>query len=354
MAEANAITLPTPSPATGDFAELKHLVKQARLLEKQPRYYIIKIVVIFACFALSIAFLLFVKPFWLQLFNAAFLGLVTTQFGLLGHAAGHRQIFRRTWKNDIVGLITGNLMVGMSIDWWIGRHNQHHNHPNQHDVDPDVFIPIVAFAPEDLIGKGPFLLNLMKYQVYFFFPMLTLASISMQVTSVQHLLQEKVKYAVTERLFMLLHFVLYLGFLFFHFPLWQAILFIFVHQIFSGVYMGSIFAPNHKGMPVLDKESDIDFLHRQVITARNVYAHPLTDFLYGGLNYQIEHHLFPAMAQNKLKEAQVIVKLFCQKYAIPYYETNLVQSYGEILLALHAVTAPLREEKQLVKRNSAN
>jgi len=347
MTEESSYVLPASAHSTSDFAALKHLVQQAGLLEKQPVYYMTKFVIVLALFALSIAFLLLVKSFWLQLLNAAFLGIITTQLGLLGHAAGHRQIFRQPWKNDLVGLVVGNLLIGMSTTWWRERHNKHHSHPNQHDVDPDVFIPIVAFAPEDLVGKSPFLLTLMKYQAYFFFPLLTLASIDMQVHSIQYLFREKVKYAVAERLFLLLHFVLYLGFLFFHFSIWQALLFLFAHQIFSGVYMGSIFAPNHKGMPVLDKESKIDFLHRQIITARNVHAHPLTDLLYGGLNYQIEHHLFPSMAENKLNEAQVIVKRFCQQEAIPYYETNLVQSYCEILAALHAVTAPLREGKSL-------
>jgi fatty acid desaturase len=342
MAEGNSAVSTSTTHATADFAELKSMIKQAGLLDKQPLYHMLKLGFILFLFVLSIAFLFFVKPFWLQLFNAAFLGVITTQLGLLGHAAGHRQIFRSTRKNDIVGLLTGNLLVGMSIEWWIDRHNQHHSHPNQHDVDPDVFIPVIAFAPEDLEGKRPWLLNLMKYQAFFFFPMLTLASIDMQVISIGHLLHERVKYAVTERLLMLLHFMLYFGLLFYHFPIWQAILFIVVHQLCAGVYMGSIFAPNHKGMPVLDKDSKIDFLHRQVITARNVHAHPLTDFFYGGLNYQIEHHLFPSMAQNKLKEAQIIIRNFCHQHAIPYYETDLIRSYGEILTSLHEVTATLR------------
>ncbi len=343
MTTSNAI-LPIPaSHGINDYSELKSLIKQSGLLEKQPLYYINKMILLFIMLALSIAILLFVKPFWLQLFNAALLAIVTTQFGLLGHAAGHRQIFRTTWKNDIVGLITGNLFVGISHQWWMERHNKHHSHPNEHDIDPDVFIPIIAFAPEDLHGKGKFLLSMMRYQAYFFFPMLTLASIEMQRTSVQYLFQTKVKYAVTERVLLVLHFVLYFAFLFYCLPFWQAILFILAHQILSGVYMGSIFAPNHKGMPVLEKNSQMDFLHRQVITARNVHAHPVTDFWYGGLNYQIEHHLFPAMPQNKLRRAQAIVRTFCQEQAIPYYETNLLQSYRETVSALHAVTAPLRE-----------
>jgi fatty acid desaturase len=95
-------------------------------------------------------------------------------------------------------------------------------------------------------------------------------------------------------------------------------------------------------MPILGKDSNMDFLHRQVLTSRNIHAHPLTDFCYGGLNYQIEHHLFPSMARNKLKEARPIIKAFCQAHAIPYYETNIFQSYKEILHHLHEIGTPLR------------
>ena len=82
----------------------------------------------------------------------------------------------------------------------------------------------------------------------------------------------------------------------------QALLFIVVHQALFGLYTGLVFAPNHKGMPILDSDSQLDFVRRQVLTSRDVNAHPLTDFWYGGLNYQIEHHLFPSMPRNKLKK----------------------------------------------------
>ncbi|MGH2507321.1 MAG: fatty acid desaturase family protein, partial [Ktedonobacteraceae bacterium] len=63
---------------------------------------------------------------------------------------------------------------------------------------------------------------------------------------------------------------------------------------------------------------------------------------YGGLNYQVEHHLFPSMPRNNLKKAQKLVKVYCQEHAIAYYETSAVQSFREILQFLHQVSAPLR------------
>ena len=138
------------------------------------------------------------------------------------------------------------------------------------------------------------------------------------------------------------HFILYLALVFTFLSVWQGLLFIVIHQALTGLYLGSIFAPNHKGMMILDKDSKMGFLQRQVLTARNIYAGPITDFWYGGLNYQIEHHLFPSMPRNKLKETQQIVKAFCQEHEIPYHETTMVQCFKEILQYLREIGAPLR------------
>ena len=77
----------------------------------------------------------------------------------------------------------------------------------------------------------------------------------------------------------------------------------------------------------------MDFQGRQVLTSRNVIAHSITDFWYGGLKYQIEHHLFPRMPRNKLREAQPIIRGFCRDHSIAYHETSVLQSYREILQA---------------------
>ena len=101
---------------------------------------------------------------------------------------------------------------------------------------------------------------------------------------------------------MALHFVLYAGVLFYVLPVWQAVAFIAVHQAVFGFYMGSVFAPNHKGMPIIDKDSNVDFLRRQVLTSRDVRGHVVTDFIYGGLNYQI--WLQPPVPQHAAQQAQ--------------------------------------------------
>jgi fatty acid desaturase len=119
-------------------------------------------------------------------------------------------------------------------------------------------------------------------------------------------------------------------------------MFVLISHAVFGVYLGSVFAPNHKGMLIVDDTTEIDFLRLQVLTARNVRAHALTDFWYGGLNYQIEHHLFPSLPMHRLRPASLIVKQFCEERGVSYAETSMVQSYREILSYLHVLGAPLR------------
>jgi len=104
-----------------------------------------------------------------------------------------------------------------------------------------------------------------------------------------------------------------------------------------GVYLGCTFAPNHKGMPVLPADIRVDFLRRQVLMSRNIISNRLTTFAMGGLNYQIEHHLFPSMPRPNLRRAQLIIKPFCIDNSVAYTETTLAKSYGIVVRHLNKV-----------------
>jgi fatty acid desaturase len=234
-------------------------------------------------------------------------------------------------------------LLGISRQWWIDKHNKHHGHPNQMDLDPDVEIPLLAFDEEQALEKRGLARFVVKYQAALIFPLSLLQAISMLRSSIEFLAVKKAKSTLVELLTICAHFALYFALLFSVLEPLQALLFIAIHRGLFGTYLVSIFAPNHKAMPLLDRDSKVDFLRRQVLTSRNVVAHPITDFWYGGLNYQIEHHLFPGMPRNRLRVAQPIIRGFCQEHSIAYHETGVLQSYREILQHLHKVGAPLRE-----------
>jgi fatty acid desaturase len=120
------------------------------------------------------------------------------------------------------------------------------------------------------------------------------------------------------------------------------VVFLIVQQGLFGLYLGCSFAPNHKGMPILDATDKTDFLRRQVLTSRNVRGGWLTDFALGGLNYQIEHHLFPSMPRPNLRHSQTLIEAFCQQRELPYCQASLVGSYALAVRHLNSVGRPAR------------
>ncbi|MEV0089010.1 fatty acid desaturase [Saccharopolyspora sp. NPDC050642] len=119
----------------------------------------------------------------------------------------------------------------------------------------------------------------------------------------------------------------------------------------GGAYMGCVFAPNHKGMPTLSAGDRLDYLRKQVLTSRNVRGSRFVDFLLGGLNYQIEHHLFPSMPRPNLRHAQHLVHRFCASRGVSYSQCDLLSSYAQVLRHLHAVGMPLRHPS--ISRNTS-
>ncbi|KJK33554.1 delta fatty acid desaturase, partial [Streptomyces variegatus] len=81
------------------------------------------------------------------------------------------------------------------------------------------------------------------------------------------------------------------------------------------------------------------------LTSRNVRGGRLTDIALGGLNHQIEHHLFPSMPSPSLRRARTIVQRYCEDLGVDYVETGLITSYRLALTSLHQAGAPLRRTR---------
>ena len=325
-----------------DYAELSRQIRRDGLLNRRPRYYAMRISVLALLYAAGWAAVVLLGDSWYQLLAAVYLAVIFGQLGFLGHEAGHRQIFRSRRANDAAGLVAGDLLIGLSFGWWTGKHNRHHAHPNQEGKDPDIGIPVIAFTRGQAAGRRGLRRALARHQAYLFFPMLLLEAVSMHAISISAVLRRPGPHGsgrpgrrALEGALLLAHFAGYLTVVALVMSPAQAIAFIVIQQGLLGVYLGSAFAPNHKGMPVLSEQDNLDFLRRQVLTSRNVTGGPLVETLLGGLNYQIEHHLFPSMPRPSLRRCRSLVRAFCAQHELPYCELNLVASYAQVLRALH-------------------
>jgi len=325
-----------------EYTQLSKQIKQAGLLERRRGWYVAKIGVNLVLLAAGWAGFVIIGASWWQLLVAAYLAVVSTQIAFVGHDAGHRQLFRSRRANDLVGLAHANLGVGVSFDWWVAKHNRHHTNPNHEDLDPDISITALAFTPDQARSKHGLVRLVARYQGWLFFPLLVLEAAHLHLASAKAILRGRGRANAVEGLLLGVHLAVYLTALWLVLQPLQAVAFVIVHQGLFGLYLGCSFAPNHKGMPTLTDADELDFVRRQVLTSRNVTGSRLVDWLLGGLNYQIEHHLFPTMPRPNLRRAQPLIQAFCAHHDLAYAEASLFGSYAQAVRHLHAVGAPLR------------
>ena len=335
--QARGTTVDDRRPRGSDYAELSREIKQAGLLRRRPGYYAGQAALLLVLCLAGLAAFWFAGDSWWQIAVAAYAAVVSTQLGFLGHDAGHRQILASGPGNRRLGTLLANLGVGFSYGWWVDKHNRHHAHPNDEDHDPDVSAGPLVFTTGQAEASGRVARMFYRYQAWTFFPLLLLEALNLRYASIRYLLAGGGRSRGGEALLIGLHIGVYLAAVLLMMSPVKALVFIAVHQGLFGLYLGCSFEPNHKGMPPLSEADAADFLRRQVLTARNVRGPWATGFALGGLNYQIEHHLFPSMPRGNLRHAQRLVREFCATHQVAYLETGLVRSYAQALRHLDAV-----------------
>lgn len=320
------------------YAQLRSQVVQAGILDRSYGYYTLLALFSFAGYFLCLYALYILKsPIQLVFMSLVFVAF-SVQIGGFLHDASHRAIAKSVKMNNLIGFLAGTVIV-ISFGNWLVRHNAHHANPNGHD-DPDVDIPLLSFTREKFLSRKGIEKSLVKYQGYLFLPFLTLGTLANRRGDLEFLLKQKFsnKYAFETIAFIVGLFIWFvLPFLLFDLP--KAILLFFVINLPSGFYMSSLFAPNHKGMPQIKKGTKISFIEQQIMTSRNVNPSFLTDFLYIGLNYQIEHHLFPNCPRNKLHKITPYVLEYCKKLKLEYTSVGIIESNKIIIGELKQIAA---------------
>jgi fatty acid desaturase len=319
------------------YAQLSRQVRQAGLMDRRPGRYVWRIAAVAALLAAGWASFVLIGDSWWQIAVAAGLAIVFTQVGFLGHDAGHRQISGSRRTSYVLGILLGNLGIGMSYGWWVGKHNRHHAHPNTEGADPDIMLSALAFTEGQAVASRGFFRFLFRWQAYLFVPLLLGEAFGLHASSLRALASRGGRRQVAELILLVVHLAGYLTVVFLVLSPVKAIVFVLVQQGLFGLYLGASFAPNHKGMPILTADDKTDFLRRQVLTSRNVRGGWFTDVALGGLNYQIEHHLFPSMPSPNLRRAQPLVREFCLQQGLPYCQSSLAGSYLQALRHLNAV-----------------
>jgi fatty acid desaturase len=328
---------------TSDFAALLATVRDAGLLRRHRRFYIANFLIVTAVMAAAWVGFAFLRGSWFELLIAAALGILFTQYAFMGHETAHRQVWETPAANDFSARILCDLIVGMSYSWWMNKHSRHHAQPNTVDRDPDIERDFLVFQEKqarELTGISKWLA---PKQGWIFFPALTLEGMNLHMQAFRTVFSPgHVDKRALEIVLLLIRNIGYIAIVFSFLPLGMAFAFVGVQMAVFGVYMGASFAPNHKGMPQIAPDARIDFLRRQVTTSRNIHGTGTTTFM-GGLNFQIEHHLFPNMARPYLKKTSAIVREYCAAREVSYTSVRALESYGIVIRYFNRVGLAARD-----------
>lgn len=327
-----------------DYSVLAKIVRESGLLRRRYGYYWTRLVLTVAAFGAVWAGIVLMGDSWWQLLLAVVLALVLAQLAFLGHDSSHRQMFRSRAWNDWTARILANALVGLSHAWWTTKHDAHHAAPNQEGHDPDISPGVIAFTPAVIASRHGWRGWLAHRQGWYFFPLLALEGLNLHVASVRRVLGRRpVPHRGVEIPVLLLRLALYLVVLGFLLPPTLAAAFLAVQLAVFGILLGGAFAPNHKGMPIVPATADVDFLRRQVLMSRNIRGGPVVDFFMGGLNRQVEHHLFPSMPRPNLKRVQPLVREYCSQLGVTYTEVGFFTSYRIVVQYLNDVPGRARD-----------
>lgn len=341
MTTPTSIAPPSASRAGNDsYLDLARQVRAAGLFQHSPWRDGVRVTLVCGLYAAGWGALALVGNSWYQLLIAAYLAVVFAQVGFLGHDIGHRQVFASRRWNNFAGLACADLATGISYGYWVDKHNRHHSHPNEIGADPDVGAGVISWTAEQAGAKTGLGRVVARHQAALFFPLACLEALSLHVSSARSLGTKAVRHTPTEAALLVAHAAAYLGVVFVVMSPWRALAFIAVQQGVFGLYLACAFAPNHKGMAMPAPGQKLDFVHRQVTTSRNVRGGRALDVAMGGLNYQIEHHLFPTMARANLARVQGAVRAFCAEIGLPYREDGLLDSYRQALESLRGASTP--------------
>ncbi|GMT23456.1 hypothetical protein PFISCL1PPCAC_14753, partial [Pristionchus fissidentatus] len=349
------ISIEQEKKIVSSFESLRREVTRRGWMEGAPVYCCWKIVE--SAILLSIAAALQYNGWFMT--SAVVLGLAWQQLGWIAHEFCHQQPFKDRSMNDTFAIVLANFAQGLSRDWWKDKHNTHHAATNVVDQDGDIeVVPLFSFIRADLLKyKAPiekFILKFIPYQHLYFTLALPLIRYSWVAQSIQFAFTEQTssyrvyrRNALGEQLGLVAHWAV-IGLQLYYMPdNWTRFWYFLISQSLCGLLLGHVVTYSHNSVDKYPANSRIlnNFACLQILTTRNMAPSRFIDWFWGGLNYQVEHHLFPTMPRCYLNECSKLVKAFCKENGLEYLVDDYMTGYAINLKQLENI-AEIAAEKE--------
>ncbi|MEM7251577.1 MAG: fatty acid desaturase, partial [Pseudomonadota bacterium] len=235
--------------------------------------------------------------------------------------------------NQWLAFIHWDFGTGLSAAWWRDKHHRHHANTNRPTVDADLY-SFLTYSDEEAQNATGLKRLIARHQVAWFISLSPFTRWFFLLLSL-NFVARRPRLWLGHAVAISAHFVLAFALFSAVDDLWRGIALYTLASIITGVYMVYVFAPNHTGMP-LNCDGPIDY-RDQLRATRNIRTGPIGDVVWVGLNYQIEHHLFPQLPRGQLHRASHIVATWCAEQNLPYHRQSSTDGWRDVFSSFHSV-----------------
>ncbi len=331
------------------FHQIKRSAVEAGCMTRTPWRYGLLFVSILILFCGSYIGLLFADGLGraVCILGAAY-GLV--QFAFLGHDAGHFEVSRRGWVNNWAGQIGMSIVAGLSFSYWRQQHNQHHKHSQDETLDPDMQSEAVALYAGALRARRGIGKWMARWQAPLLLWLYALHIFQIRYDGVVYILRHRSK-TIVDALLLAVHLLLWLALPAYLLGAGAAVVNYLIISMLAGMTYGPVFVTNHVGAESFTPGDGVSYWRRQIVGSRNVTCWPIFDFHFGGLNYQIEHHLFPGMSRYHYRKLSPIVQRVCEREGLAYLQESFPRAIWSVLAHLHRLSVLFRASEAEAKKS---
>ncbi|ERN08621.1 acyl-lipid (9-3)-desaturase [Amborella trichopoda] len=302
--------------------------------------------------------------FWVHIGCGCIMGMIWTQSGWVGHDSGHYQVLSNGKLNRFLQVLTGNCLTGLSIAWWKNNHNAHHIACNSLEFDPDLqHMPLFAVSSRFFSSLNSHFYNrkmvfdrisryLVSYQHWTFYPVMCFARINLLAQSIFFLITQKKVPKRNQELLGVLVFWLWFPYLVVCLPNWsERILFIICSFSVTGIQHVQ-FCLNHFSASVyVGRPKGNDWFEAQTKGSLDISCSPWMDWFHGGLQFQVEHHLFPRLPRWQLRKVAPLVRALCKKHGLPYVSVTFWEANSMTIGTLRAAALQARDLSNPAPKN---
>jgi len=318
---------------------------------------VIKTIVMYSLYFIPYAFILAlpVTNYGIFLLLCLVMGIGVGGIGLsIMHDANHGAYSNKSWVNDLLGYSL-NLVGANALNWKIQHNVLHHTYTNVFDVDEDISPRgALRFAPESPWKK---IHRFQHIYAWFLYGLMTIVWVLTKdfVRLIRYqkdgMLAKQKANVYQEWAILIFTKLFYVGYIFIipvlllPFSGWQILLGILLMHYVAGFILAIIFQPAHviEGTEYFqpDETGSIEntwAIHQLMTTTNFAQKNKILSWYVGGLNYQVEHHLFPNVCHVHYREISGIVESTAKEFGVPYKKvetfTGALIAHGKLLKEL--------------------